>query len=370
MTILVMLLGLAVLTAGAELLVKGASRLAVTAGISSLVVGLTVVAFGTSAPEMVVSVQSAWLEKSDVALGNVIGSNIFNVLFILGVSALIVPLRVSLQLVRLEVPLMVGVSCLVFAFALDGKIGKIDGSILVLGLVVYTFYSVIMSRRQEAAYRSVLQQEGLSPAVSENSTSPSWRKDIIWNIVLVIMGLALLVMGARWFIDSAITIARQLGASELIIGLTLVAAGTSLPEVATSILAAIRGERDIAVGNVVGSNLFNIMGVLGVSSCVASQGIWVQEVALWQDIPVMIAVALACLPIFYTGHCIARWEGGLFLAYYVAYTAFLVVAGTHPHLKHGFASAMIFMVIPLTIVTLMIGVVRHWRSSELKAGET
>lgn len=367
-TILVLLVGLAVLTAGAELLVRGASRLAVTAGISSLVVGLTVVAFGTSAPELVVSVQSAILEKPDVALGNVIGSNIFNVLFILGISALIVPLRVSLQLIRIEVPLMIGVSCLAFAFALDGRIGRIDGSILVIGLLLYTYYSILMSRRQEAAYRAILKEEGLSDALPKIPEGRSLAKEFAINAALVAVGLLLLVIGAQWFIESAIAIARQLGASELIIGLTLVAAGTSLPEVATSIMAAIRGERDIAVGNVVGSNLFNIMGVLGVSSCITPQGINVSDVALWLDLPVMIAVAFACLPIFYTGHSIDRWEGGLFLAYYFLYTAYLIVAATLPELTRNFALAMCILVIPLTLITLLIGVVRHYRRLDKRDG--
>lgn len=363
MTIFMLFVGLAVLTIGAELLVRGASRLAIKAGISSLVVGLTVVAFGTSAPELVVSVQSALQNKPDVALGNVLGSNIFNVLFILGVSSLIVPLRVSMQLVRIEVPLMIGVSCLAGAFALDGRIGKIDGLVLVLGLLVYTYFSVVVSRKQEASLRSKAAPADLPSTENKLGTNGnSVSLGLALDILVLLLGLGLLVLGSRWFIDSAIDIARQMGASELIIGLTLVAAGTSLPEVATSVLAAIRGERDIAVGNVVGSNLFNLMGVLGLSSCLATNGIQVSETALWLDIPVMIAVAIACLPIFYTGHTIARWEGGLFLGYYAAYTSYLFVVATLPHMTRSFNLTMLLMVIPLTVITLLIEVFRHRRA--------
>ncbi len=379
MTIAFLILGLIVLTAGAELLVRGASRLATSVGISPLVVGLTVVAFGTSTPELVVSIQSALLDKPDVALGNVVGSNIFNVLFILGISALIVPLRVALQIIRIEVPLMIALSLLVWIFALDGRISRWDGSILAVGLLVYIVYSIAMSRRQESAVRT--EQPFQDPELQTSRTAPVDRGDELgrtvpdsgdkvasafgWGIdvLLIAAGLILLVLGSRWFIESATAIARDVGISELIIGLTLVAAGTSLPEVATSILAAIRGERDIAVGNVVGSNLFNILGVLGISSCISSQGIQISEVALWMDIPVMIAAAIACLPIFYTGHLIARWEGGLFLAYYLAYTWYLILSATSPNLTRSFALVMALVVIPLTMVTLMIGVARHRRNT-------
>ena len=359
-----LVVGLFVLTAGAELLVRSASRLATSAGISPLVVGLTVVAFGTSAPELVVSVQSAALGKPDVALGNVLGSNIFNVLFILGVSALIVPLRVSLQLVRIEVPLMIAVSCLTGIFALDGRIGRFDGIVLLTGLLLYTCFSIVMSRRQEAAIRSSQRSDISGTDFDQDPVGRRVSQRWISDTILLLVGLVLLVLGARLFIDSAINIARYLGASELIIGLTIVAAGTSLPEVATSILAAIRGERDIAVGNVVGSNLFNIMGVLGASGCIATQGIPVSETALWLDMPVMIVVAIACLPIFYTGHTIARWEGGLFLAYYLLYTSYLVVSVMIPQWSRSFKITMLFMVIPLTVITLLIEVIRHRRAAK------
>lgn len=352
MAVLMLALGLVVLTMGAELLVRSASRLAMAAGISSLVVGLTVVAFGTSAPELVVSVRAALEGRSDVAVGNVVGSNILNVLFILGISALIIPLRVSRQLVRVEVPLMVGASLVMLILAWDGRIGRLDGLLLVLGLLFYAGWTVRRSLREAAAASSDHAGHANRPSIPF----------LIANVTLLAIGLALLAVGSRWFVEAAITIARQRGVSELIIGLTIVAAGTSLPEVATSIVAAIRGERDIAVGNVVGSNLFNILGVLGISGIIAAEGVVVSDAALRLDIPVMIAVAAACLPIFFTGHLIARWEGGLFLGYYAAYTTYLVLSATQAALTRQLSVVMLVFVIPLTTLGLAVSVVRALRS--------
>ena len=358
MVILMLVMGLAVLTVGAELLVRGSSRLAIAAGISPLVVGLTVVAFGTSAPELVVSVQSSLMGQPDVALGNVVGSNIFNVLFILGLSAMIVPLRVSQQLIRIDVPLMIAVSILVLVLALDGGIGRLDGLLLVGGLIAYTVLAIVMSRRERADIQAEYEAEfGLKKEVQG-------RGKIVVNLLLVAAGLGLLVLGSKWFVDSAIVIARSLGVSELVIGLTIVAAGTSMPELATSIMAAIRGERDIAVGNVVGSNIFNIFGVLGISSVVSADGVNVTAAALQMDIPVMIAVAAACLPVFFVGHVISRWNGVMFFAYYIAYTASFVIAETIPGYHRTYTLVMLGLVIPLTVITLLTGVVRSMRENK------
>ncbi len=354
LTILKMLVGLAVLTAGAELLIRGATRLAAALGISPLVIGLTVVAFGTSAPELVVSIQSAYRGQGDIAIGNVVGSNIFNVLFILGVSALIVPLRVSQQLVRFDVPLMIGLSLLMGLLCLDGRIGPWDGLLLSTGLVTYTVWAIRQSRKEQAAIREEYAAEFGGPA--DPSPTRVWA-----NSGLVIFGLLLLVFGSHWFTGAAVAIARTLGVSELVIGLTVVACGTSLPEIATSVTAAWRGERDIAVGNVVGSNILNIMGVLGLSSIVSVQGIAVSDAALRFDIPVMIAVAVACLPIFLTRHTIDRWEGGLFFLYCVAYFSYLILASVNPAFTRTFATIMLGFVVPLTVITLGITVFRSFR---------
>lgn len=357
MVILMLIMGLVVLTVGAELLVRGSSRLAMAMGISPLIAGLTVVAFGTSAPEMFVSVQSSLSGQPDVALGNVVGSNILNVLLILGLSAMIVPLRVSQQLIRIDVPLMIAVSILVFVMALDGGIGRLDCLLLVGGLIAYTVLAIVISRREHAGIKAEYEAEfGLAKQVQGPGK-------VVVNLLLVAAGLGLLVLGSQWFVDSAVVIARQLGVSELVIGLTIVAAGTSMPELATSIMAAIRGERDIAVGNVVGSNIFNILGVLAISSAVSADGVRVSAAALQLDIPVMIAVAVACLPVFYVGHIISRWNGAMLFAYYLAYTASFAIAETAPGFYRTFSFVMFGIIVPLTVVTLLTGVVRTIRQA-------
>ena len=349
-TLLLFVAGIVLLIGGAELLVRGASRLASAVGISPLVIGLTVVAFGTSAPELAVSIQASLAGQADIALGNVVGSNIANVLLILGISALIVPLVVSAQLVWLDVPLMIGASVLLLLLALDGTIGRWDGALLFAGIAAYTGFLIRQSRRETAAAL-------VSGAEPEASTGGGgWLS----NALLVLVGLALLVLGSRWLVNGAVQVATLLGVSQLIIGLTVVAVGTSLPEIATSVLASLRGERDIAVGNVVGSNLFNILSVLGISAMVAPAGVPVAHAALTFDIPVMIAVAVACLPIFFTGHLIARWEGAVFLAYYIAYTMYLVLDATNHDALPAFSSAMLVFVLPLTAVTLGILAARAW----------
>lgn len=338
-------LGLALLVVGAELLVRGASRLALRFGITPLVVGLTVVAFGTSAPELAVSVQAGLAGQADIAAGNIVGSNIFNVLFILGVAALILPLAVSQQLVRLDVPLMIGVSLLFGVMALDGRIGRFDGLLLVVGIVGYTAFTIRSGRKESPHIRAESAQE-FGAANGRLGRLPE-------QLALIAGGLALLVLGAAWLVDSAVAIARTMGVSELVIGLTIVAAGTSLPEVATSIVAALRGERDIAVGNVVGSNLFNLLGIGGVAALVTPGGLDVAPAMVRFDLPVMIAAAIACLPVFATGHMIARWEGALFVASYAAYVTFLILAATsHAALPH-LSVVMLGFVLPLTTATLI-----------------
>jgi cation:H+ antiporter len=351
MTAVLFALGLVLLVVGAEALVRGASRLALAFGISPLVIGLTVVAFGTSAPELAVSVTSSLAGSADVAVGNVVGSNIFNVLFILGVSALIVPLVVAQQLVRLDVPLMIVASLLVVLFGRGGEVSRVEGLVLFAGIVAYTGFLIRQSRRET---RPVTAE--YAEAFGDGASKSRWHWLI--DLALVVGGLLLLVLGARWLVAGAVAFARMFGVSELIIGLTIVAAGTSLPEVATSIVAAIRGERDIAVGNVVGSNLFNILCVLGLSAVVNPGGIPVSAGALRFDIPVMVAVAVACLPIFFTGHVIARWEGALFLGYYLAYLSYLILSATGHGLLGPFRVAMLGFVLPLTALTLAVVVAR------------
>lgn len=351
MNILLFILGLVCLVLGAEFLVRGAARLALSFGIAPLVVGLTVVAFGTSTPELAVSLQAALGDKADIALGNVVGSNIVNVLIILGVSALILPLVVANQLIRQEVPLMIGVSLLLLALAFDGQISQLEGALLVAILVGYTVYVIRQSRRQ-----------GLAIAEDLPEPATGWRGHWSTQAGLIVAGLALLVLGAHWLVDAAVAFAKHMGISELVIGLTVVAIGTSLPEIATSIVAALRGQRDIAVGNAVGSNIFNITGVLGLSGLLASSGIGVHHAMLSFAIPVMIGVAIACLPIFFTGNLIARWEGALFLAGYAIYVGYLVMAARNHDALAAFGPAMTWGVLPAIVLTLAVVTWREWRA--------
>ncbi len=350
-----LVLGLLLLSAGAELLVAGAARLAGVLGISPLVIGLTVVAFGTSAPELAVSLRSGFADQAGIAVGNVVGSNIFNILVILGLSALVTPLVVAQQLVRLDVPVMIAVTGMVWLLGADGAVGRLDGILLVGILVAYLVFLVRQSRKEPLAVRAEYDQEFGAHEARTRSRSPV-------DVLRIAAGLAMLVVGARWLVDGAGGIARALGVSELIIGLTVVAAGTSLPEAATSVVAALRGERDIAVGNAVGSNIFNLLAVLGTAAVLTPKGIAVSEAALRFDIPVMTAVAVACLPVFFTGNLIARWEGALFLGYYAAYIAYLVLDALGHRLLPLFSTAMLVFVLPLTAITLALVSWRAYRA--------
>lgn len=354
MTFVYLIAGLVLLVAGAEVLVRGAAKLAAQFGIPPLIIGLTVVAFGTSAPETAVSVQSAFNGSGDLAIGNVIGSNIANVLLILGMTALIAPLIVSRQLIRLDVPIMIGASLLTFGLAWDGSLSRLDGALLFAGVLTYTGFLIYSARKDKGNDDDEFAKEfGLDEA----------PKPYAWviNLGLIIAGLVLLVAGSNFLVEGAVTLARALGISELVIGLTVVAVGTSLPELATSILAAIKGERDIAVGNIVGSNIFNLLCVLGLASLVSPAAISVSPNALAFDFPVMIAVAVACLPIFFAGYRINRWEGLLFLAYYVAYTLYLILSSTGRPFADVMGEAMLGYVLPLTAVTLVVIAARAWR---------
>jgi cation:H+ antiporter len=357
MNVLLFVGGLALLVLGANLLVRGASKLALSFGISPLVVGLTIVAFGTSAPEMAVSVGAVLGGQTDIAVGNVVGSNILNVLLILGLSALIVPLVVHVQLIRQEVPIMIGASLLLLVLGLDQRLSALDGALLFGSMLAYTVFLVVQSRRETQAAQDEYAQE-VQPAAAG-----AWDASLPAQVGLIVAGLAALVLGSQWLVDAAISFAKALGVSDLVIGLTIVAAGTSMPEVATSLAAALKGERDIAVGNVVGSSTFNILGCLGLSALVSGgSGLTMAPSILAFDIWVMLAVALACLPVFATGREIARWEGALFVGYYVAYVLYLVLAAQRHDALPAFSAAMMSFVVPLTVVTLVVVLLQQPKS--------
>lgn len=303
------------LVGGAEALVRGASGLATRLGISPLVVGLTVVAFGTSAPELAVTLVAAIKGTGDLAFGNVVGSNLFNGLAILGLSALVAPLVVDRKLVRFDVPAMIAASVAVGLMALDGGIGRLDGAVLLAGLVAYIAVSVRKERRR----MQVEDRAGDHPKVAGGGG----RLRIAWLVVGVVGGLGLLVLGSHLLVTGAVQVARAFGVSERVIGLTLVAAGTSLPELATSVVASVRGERDIAVGNIVGSNLFNLLCVLAFSATILP--LPVAADALHLDVPVMVGAAVLCFPIFRRGRFISRPEGATLLVIFATYMTWVLM---------------------------------------------
>lgn len=308
--------GLLGLILGAEALVRGAAALAAMARISPLVVGLTVVAFGTSTPELAVSLGAGMTGQAGLALGNVIGSNLFNTLMIVGVAALLSPLATERHLVRVDVPIMIVVTGGVWAMAANGSVSRWEGLLLVLLLLAYGGLLVAAARR----VRSDACTPRLAPATAQAQTT---HRTVLLAVMGVCGGLAVLSVGARWFVDAAVAMARALGVGEMTIGLTIVAAGTSLPELATTVIAGLRGHAGLAVGNVVGSNVFNLLAVLG-GTALAAGRVPVPERALRVDLPVLLGIAIVCLPLFLTGRRVGRLEGTALLLGYGLYIGFLI----------------------------------------------
>jgi len=302
---------LVVLYFGANSLVKGAASIAERLGVSALVVGLTVVAFGTSTPELIVSTQASINGFGEISIGNVIGSNIANIGLILGLSALILPLKAHLQLIRFDSPIMIMTAFLFLVFFLDNTIGRIEGLVFLSGIIAYTIFNVLKSRKEHQ--KMVIKEfENSVPKITRH-----WTLDVI----LIVIGLAALMIGSKFLVKNSVELARLIGLSEAVIGLTIVAVGTSTPELATSIVAAIKKQPDIAIGNVIGSNIFNILGILGIASLVrpiSAPGINLV------DTLVMIGMSLMLLPFIKTGFTLRRWEGALMLAIYVGYVIYLL----------------------------------------------
>ena len=357
-TLISFILGFLLLLGGAEFFVRGATRLAAMLGVPPLIIGLTVVALGTTAPEIAVSILSALEGKPDIALGNVVGSNILNVLFILGLSATITPLTVSRSLIRLDVPIMIGVSVLVVLLSLDNALGRVEGVVLLSLAAAYTAFHIILARRDRT---EDCEFHEMFPTRKETRS----RGQVMVCGGLILAGVGGLILGSSWLVKGAVVAARAMGVDEMVIGLTIVAVGTSLPEVATSVMASARGQRDIAVGNVVGSNIYNILAVLGVGAMVGPAGITVSPAALRFDMPVLISVALACLPIFFTGNRISRPEGILFLVYYVIYTVYLIMASSHHQSLPAFSGVMLFFFIPMSVLGIGVSVIRSLWTTEL-----
>jgi len=301
--------GLTGLFLGGEGLIRGSSSLAIRVGISPLVVGLTVVAFGTSSPELLVSLKAAIMGSSSIALGNVIGSNIANIALILGLSAVITPIEVHANVIKREIPIMIVVSLLLIFFLLDGTLGFIEGLIFIILLIAYTVVNILLSLKENKEIEKEF-EEGLKS-----------RLNIPLAILFIIVGLVFLFFGADLFLKGAVSLAKMFNVSDAIIGLTIVAVGTSLPELFTSIVATIKKESDIAVGNVVGSNIFNILSILGISAIIVP--ISSSQISII-DLGAMLAAALILLPLSYTGFRISRLEGLLLLIGYFAYIFLLI----------------------------------------------
>ncbi|MFN3338914.1 MAG: calcium/sodium antiporter [Dietzia sp.] len=361
LTVAALAVGFVLLVAGGESLVRGASRLAGTLGISPLVVGLTVVAFATSTPELAVSVDAALSGHPGLAVGNVVGSNIANILLILGLTALIAPLVAKSRIVRVDIPIMVGFSIVLLLVALDGVISSLNGLLLLAGVVAYVVATVVISRKRSAdpiPTPTDTEQGGSAGegagvgADDEQSSDDGASHSALKSSALVALGVLMLVVGARLLVTAASDLAAAWGMSDLVIGLTVVAIGTSLPELATSLVAAYRGERDLAVGNIVGSNVFNIGAVLGITSLITP--IEVAAGAIRFDLPIMVAVALALLPIAFTGMAITRWEGLVFTGFYAAYILYVVLQASDHDALEPFSTAMLWFVIPFTALWLIV----------------
>lgn len=320
---LLVVAGLAGLLGGAELLVRGATALALRLGIAPIVVGVTVVALGTSLPELAVGIDAARQGSAGLAVGNIVGTNLVNLLLILGLSALILPVALDARTVRFDLPLVAAASVLLLVLALDGSFGTVDGLVLVVYGVGYTLGVLYVSRRETAAVRAEYDAEYAREDAEPRAPARTWR-----DVLSLVAGIAVIVVGATLLVDGAVDAARAFGVSDAVIGLTIVAIGTSAPELVTTVLTTIRGDRDIAIGNLLGSSVYNIAIILGITVLAAPGAVEVPDEVLGGDLLLMVAVALACVPVFVTGSRITRLEGGLFVAAYAGYLTWLLVSQT------------------------------------------
>jgi cation:H+ antiporter len=358
MTIVLFVLGLVSLIVGAELFLKAVDHFGLKWGISPLIMGLTVVAFATGAPELAISIKAAMSGSADLVLGNIIGSNIANILLILGITALIAPLNITRRVVSVDVPIVIAASALVYVLALDKQLSSLDGIIFLAGLVAYSYFTFlqIKKNKDETEVEEVFQYESNPEDLAKGAFF------YVKNIGLLLIGLTLIVLGSGWMVDSAVTIATILGLSELVIGLTIVSIGTSLPEVATSLSAARKGKADIAVANVLGSNLYNMLLTLGLTLVIAPNILDVSMDAINLDLPFMLAVSIACIPIFIAGFNLTRLDGSLFLFYYTAYLTYLVLNAVQSEIVPIFQLAMMWVIIPATIIYMIWRIIDYRKS--------
>ena len=352
------LVGIALLFGGGELFVQGAVTLSLIFGIPQLVIGLTVVSLGTSAPELFVSLSSVTQGFDALAVSNVVGSNIFNVMVVLGSSALVMPLRVESRLVRRDVPLLIAVSAAVWGMASAGRVTWQAGLALLLALAINSVWEIRTAREEP---------EGVEEAEPEVNPDQS-KRGVVRAIGLLVVGIVLLGVGSRVLVHGASAAATFLGVSQAVIGLTIVSAGTSMPELITSLVAAVKGRTDLAIGNVVGSNLLNQLLVLGASAVAAAggAGLQVSPMLIARDLPVMVLAALACLPIFWTRGQITRLEGGILVTLYVFYVVDQVLPRTLPTWQDEFRIVMLCLVLPAVIVLISVQAGVYWRQLKRK----
>lgn len=318
---LIFLAGLVVIVLGAELLLRGATRLATLLGVPPVIIGLTVVTVGTTMPELAVGVTAALEGNSGLAVGNIAGTNVFNILVILGLSAVVRPLPLHLLSFKLDVPVMIGAALMLIVMAWDGVLARADGLLLLIAALSYTLTLVLLSRRESPAVRREFAEEYGRATIAPQADAAlhsRWARGL-WFLALLAAGIAITLLGAELLVSGAVRLARAFGVSDEIIGLTIVAVGTSAPELATTLVATIKDERDVAIGNLVGSCIYNILVILGVASVVAPDGVLVSREVLWIDLPLAAAVALLMLPVFRTGDNVSRREGGLFVGIYLLY---------------------------------------------------
>lgn len=340
------ILGLIALIWGAEILVRSSSKLAASLGVSKLVIGLTVVAFGTSAPELAVGIEAGLMNQPDILMGNVIGSNLTNTLLILGLASLIIPLEVHKNLIRFDLPVMITSTLLLILLSLNNIITFWECAFLFLCLLIYLYALVRFSGKTR-----------LTEEETVKAGSP-WKSGL-----LSIVGLVMLIFGARWMVGSATIFAEKAGVSELLIGLTIVAVGTSLPEIVTSILAAVRGEKDLAVGSIVGSNILNILSVIGISGLFIS-GIPVQDSLLQVEYIILMAVSVLCFPIFFTGRRIKRIEGAIFLSSYILYLFYLYLDSIASSFLPSFVQWVLFGFVPVVVLYVIVALINEFKTKK------
>lgn len=321
-TVGLFVLGLIALIVGAELIVRCGTRVAARLGVSPIVIGLTIVSVGTSTPELAVGIESALQGNGSLAVGNIAGTNTVNILLILGLSALLRPLAIQMSTLRLDLPVITVVAVAFLLMSWNGVLTRTEGALMVSAGIIYTAVIVRSAQRESRKFREEFERE-YGPKLRNNG----WG-EILWNTVALIAGIGIVVVGSDWLVDAAVEIARKLGVSDAFIGLTIVAIGTSSPELVTTVIGTLRNDRDIAIGNLLGSSIYNILFILGITCLVPSAGVAVEPDLIYIDIPVMTAVALVCVPVFLSGRQVTRFEGGAFVVAYVTYLVYLIVSRT------------------------------------------